>query len=47
MSAKRTIPAIDGLLAASAVCDGCTLMTRNEREIAGLGAKLLNAFQRA
>jgi len=45
MSAKRTIPAIDGLLAASAACAGCTLVTRNERDLAGLGAKLLNPFQ--
>ena len=44
MSAKRTIPVVDGLLAASAACAGCTLVTRNERDIAGLGTKLLNPF---
>jgi predicted nucleic acid-binding protein len=46
MSANRTIPVIDGLLAASAASNGITLVTRNERDIAGLGAALLNPFRK-
>jgi predicted nucleic acid-binding protein len=44
MSAIRTIPVIDGLLAATAVTNGLTLVTRNDRDIAGLGATVLNPF---
>jgi predicted nucleic acid-binding protein len=45
MSAIRTIPVIDGLLAATAVTNGLTLVTRNDRDIAGLGATVLNPFR--
>ncbi|MEO8714580.1 MAG: type II toxin-antitoxin system VapC family toxin [Acetobacteraceae bacterium] len=45
MSAIRPIPVIDGLLAATAVTNGLTLVTRNDRDIAGLGATLLNPFR--
>jgi predicted nucleic acid-binding protein len=45
MSAIRPIPVIDGLLAATAVTHGLTLVTRNDRDIAGLGAVVLNPFQ--
>jgi len=45
MSAIRPIPVIDGLLAATAVTNGLTLVTRNDRDIAGLGARLLNPFR--
>jgi len=45
MSAIRTIPVIDGLLAATAVTNGLTLVTRNDRDIAGLGATALNPFR--
>ncbi len=45
MSAIRPIPVIDGLLAATAVINGLTLVTRNERDIAGLGAAVLNPFR--
>jgi predicted nucleic acid-binding protein len=44
MSAIRPIPAIDALLAATAVSGGLTLVTRNARDMAGLGALLLNPF---
>jgi predicted nucleic acid-binding protein len=44
MSAIRTVPAIDGLLAATALTHGLTLVTRNDRDIAGLGATVLNPF---
>ena len=45
MCAIRPIPVIDGLLAATAVINGLTLVTRNDRDIAGLGAVVLNPFQ--
>ena len=45
MSAIRTIPVIDGLLAATALTKGLTLVTRNDRDIAGLGAAVLNPFR--
>lgn len=45
MSAIRTIPVIDGLLAATAVTNGLTLVTRNDRDIAGLGTTVLNPFR--
>jgi len=45
MSAIRPIPVIDGLLAATAVTNGLTLVTRNDRDIAGLGAMVLNPFR--
>ena len=45
MTAIRPIPVIDGLLAATAVTNGLTLVTRNDRDVAGLGAMVLNPFQ--
>ncbi len=45
MSAIRPIPIIDGLLAATAVTNGLTLVTRNDSDIAGLGAMVLNPFR--
>jgi predicted nucleic acid-binding protein len=45
MSAVRPIPVIDGLLAATAMVHGLTLVTRNDRDVAGLGAMVLNPFQ--
>jgi len=44
MSAIRSIPVIDGLLAATAATNGLTLVTRKDRDIAGLGAMVLNPF---
>jgi toxin FitB len=44
MSAIRPIPVVDGLLAATAAVNGLTLVTRNDRDIAGLGATVLNPF---
>lgn len=46
MSAIRPIPVIDGLLAATAMTNGLTLVTRNDRDIVGLGAAVLNPFRR-
>jgi predicted nucleic acid-binding protein len=45
MSAIRPIPVIDGLLAATAVVNNLMLVTRNEQQVAGLGAALLNPFR--
>ncbi len=47
MSAIRPVSAIDGLLAATAVTNGLTLVTRNDRDVAGLGATVLNPFKAA
>jgi hypothetical protein len=47
MSAIRPLPAIDGLLAATALTHGLTLVTRNDRDVAGLGAMVLNPFKDA
>ncbi len=44
MSALRSVPTIDGLLAATAVTHGLTLVTRNDRDVVGLGADVLNPF---
>jgi predicted nucleic acid-binding protein len=45
MSATRPIPVIDGLLAATAKVHDMTLVTRNDGDVAGLGAKVLNPFR--
>jgi hypothetical protein len=45
MSARRTIPVVDGLLAATAKVHGMTLVTRNDADVIGLGAMLLNPFK--
>lgn len=44
MNAIRPIPVIDGLLAATAKVHGLTLVTRNETDVSGLGATVLNPF---
>lgn len=45
LSAIRPLPVVDGLLAATAMINGLTLVTRNDRDIAGLGATVLNPFR--
>jgi len=45
MSAIRPVPVIDGLLAATALVNGLTLVTRNDRDVAGMGAMVLNPFK--
>jgi predicted nucleic acid-binding protein len=45
MNAIRPVPAIDGLLAATALTHGLTLVTRNETDVSGLGATVLNPFR--
>ena len=45
MSAIRPIPVIDGLMAATAKVHDLTLVTRNEADVANLGARILNPFR--
>lgn len=45
MCAVRPIPMVDGLMAATGATYGLTLVTRNERDIAGLGVTVLNPFR--
>jgi len=45
MSAIRPVPVIDGLLAATALIHGLTLVTRNDRDLVGLGATVFNPFK--
>ena len=45
LSALRTVPGPDALLAATASVHGMTLATRNEADIAGLGVPVLNPFR--
>jgi toxin FitB len=45
MSAVRPLPVVDGLLAATAAVHDMTLVTRNNRDVAGLGAQVLNPFE--
>jgi predicted nucleic acid-binding protein len=47
IGAIRPVPVIDGLLAATALVNGLTLVTRNDRDVAGLGATVLNPFKDA
>jgi predicted nucleic acid-binding protein len=47
LSAVRTIPAVVGLLAATAKVHGMTLATGNTADVAGLGASVLNPFEAA
>lgn len=45
ISAIRSVPVIDGLLATTALTHDLTLATRNDRDVAGLGAKVLKPFR--
>ena len=45
MSAIRSVPVIHGLLAATALINGLTFATRNDRNITGLGVTVLNPFK--
>ncbi len=44
MSAIRSVPVVDGLLAATAFVHGLVLVTRNTADVEGLGVRLLNPF---
>ncbi len=41
---KRTIAPIDGLIAATALSHDLTLVSRNERHLGGLGARVINPW---
>ncbi|WP_142525956.1 type II toxin-antitoxin system VapC family toxin [Methylacidimicrobium cyclopophantes] len=42
MSALGPVPVVDGLLAATASVHGLTLVTRKDRDVAGVGAMVLH-----
>ena len=44
MSADRTRPVVDTLIAATAMVHDLTVVTRNERDYRGLGVRLLNPW---
>lgn len=44
LSAIRSVPVIDALLAATAAAHGLVLVTRNTADVVGLGVQLLNPF---
>jgi predicted nucleic acid-binding protein len=47
LTAGRSLPLADSLLAATAITHGLTLVTRNTRDIEGTGVKYLNPFELA
>jgi toxin FitB len=47
LSAGRTLPVIDTLIAATALTRGLTLVTRNTRDVAGTGVPLVDPWQGA
>ncbi len=44
LSAIRSVPDVDGLLAATALHHGMTLVTRNVQDVSGLGVSVLDPF---
>jgi toxin FitB len=44
LNARLRRPAVDGLLAATALVHGLTVVTRNARDFASTGAEVLNPF---
>ena len=47
MSAIRSVPVVDALLAATALVHGLVLVTRNAADVEGLGVRVLNPFESA
>jgi toxin FitB len=45
LSARRGLPVIDTLIAATAITRGLTLVTRNTRDVATTGVPLLDPWQ--
>jgi predicted nucleic acid-binding protein len=45
MNAARSLPVVDGLLAATAKVHGLTLVTRNTKDVAPTGIHCLNPFR--
>ena len=44
LNAKRNLPVIDGLLAATAIVHGLQIATRNVKDFEGMGLRLENPF---
>jgi len=44
MNAERSLPVVDGLLAATARVHGMTLVTRNVRDVEGTGVMVVNPW---
>ena len=44
LMALRTLPVVDGLIAATALVHGLTVVTRNAGDFKGTGAKVFNPF---
>ena len=47
ISALRSVPVVDALLAATALVHDLVLVTRNTADVAGLGVQVLNPFESA
>ncbi|MEU0565390.1 type II toxin-antitoxin system VapC family toxin [Nonomuraea sp. NPDC005983] len=45
MNARRTVPVVDGLIAATARTHGWILVTRNVKDFDGLDVKMINPFE--
>lgn len=45
LSADRTVPVVDGLMAATALVHGLTVVTRNVPDFAPTGVPILNPFE--
>jgi predicted nucleic acid-binding protein len=45
LSARRTLPVIDALMAATAITRGFTLVTRNTRDVAATGVPLVDPWR--
>jgi predicted nucleic acid-binding protein len=45
LNVPNPVPVVDGLLAATALAHDLTLVTRNTRQVAGTGARLLDPFK--
>ena len=45
MASRRTLPFVDGLLAAQANVFGLTLVTQNTRDVEGIAERVLNPFK--
>jgi predicted nucleic acid-binding protein len=45
LMAVRTLPAVDGYIAATALVNGLTVVTRNTRDFEGTGVAVLNPWE--
>jgi hypothetical protein len=45
LSARRSLPVVDTLIAATAITHGLTLVTRNTRDLAATGVPVLDPWQ--